>query len=128
MDKETVMDIIGTSLNIATRGRLEAMGDTPVDKLMSCEQVQKLNLTKEALIEAFHQDTRVTAVACEEGRFHVITNEGTISFNFVCGDDPRFVLEDKSACEQPVTDRISAMKRWQEFFLTYVNRELRWRT
>ncbi len=87
MDKERVMDIIGTAFNTASGEGLEAIGDTPVDKVMTSEQVQKLNLTKEALIEAFLQDPRVVSANCKDGTFRVVTDEGTINFNFVFDDE-----------------------------------------
>jgi hypothetical protein len=89
MDKERVMDIIGAAFNTASGGRLEATGDTAVDKLMTSEQIEKLNLTKEALIEAFLQDPRVVSANCKDGKFRVVTNDGTIDFNLVFGDEGR---------------------------------------
>jgi len=89
MDKGRVMDIIGNAFNAASGGRLEAIGDTAVDKLMTTEQIDKLNLTKEALIEAFLQDPRVVSASCKDGKFCVVTDEGTINFNLVFDDERR---------------------------------------
>lgn len=120
MDKEKVKDIISTAFNRATGGGLEAIGDSAIDKLMTSEQVQKLHLTKEALIEAFHQDPRVTSVALENGKFHIGTEESIITFNLVFGDEgesPRFALEDESAFEQPVTTPDISIEEMARAFL-----------
>lgn len=105
MDKRVVEEIISSAINIASGGRVESIKQFAPDKMMTSEQVQQLHTNKEDILEAFMKDPRVTSAECREGKFHIVTREGEITFNFVFGDEGegvRFVVEDKSARQEPV--------------------------
>ncbi|MBI4690036.1 MAG: hypothetical protein HY754_07185 [Nitrospirae bacterium] len=87
MDKEIAQEIISAAINRATSGRVESIKDIAPDQMMTSEQVQGLNFTKEAILEAFLQDPCVISAECHEGKFQIVTSEGTINFNFVFGDE-----------------------------------------
>lgn len=106
MDKTLFEEIISSAINIASGGRVESISHIAPDKMMTSEQVQQLDLTKEAIVEALLQDPRVASAECREGKFHVVTEEGAITFNFVFGyegEGSRFVIEDEGARQEPVT-------------------------
>lgn len=90
MDKNLAMEIIAKALNTATNGGLVKAELGPYKgKIMSAEQVQKLGLKKEDLIEAFLKDPRVISAECENGKFHINTTDGKFSFNFIFEDEKK---------------------------------------
>ena len=106
IDDKIVMDIIESAVNVASGGLVEHITKIAPDKMMTSEQVQALNLTKELLIDAFLQDPRVISAECRQGKFQIVTEEGTITFNFVFGDEgegPRFMIEDRSVKQETDT-------------------------
>ena len=105
MDKKVAEDIISSALNIASDGRVESIKYIAPDKMMTSEQIQQLNLTKEGILEALLQDPRVISAEGKEGKFHIETEEGNITFNFVFGDEAegvRFAIEDETTSQEPL--------------------------
>lgn len=100
MDREMAMDIISTAVDIASGGLMDRkIITTPPRKMMTSEQVQMTRLTKESIVNALLKDPRVISAECREGKFNIETKEGTITFNFVFGDEkegPRFVIDDEN--------------------------------
>jgi tetratricopeptide (TPR) repeat protein len=88
VDKNLAMEIIAKALNDATNGGVEKAGIGPYKgELASTEQVQKLGLTKDGLIQAFLKDHRVISAECKNGEFHIDTMEGKLSFRFKFEDE-----------------------------------------
>jgi hypothetical protein len=120
LSEKRVMDIIGSAVNTASGGRVENITRLAPDKMMTSEQVQGITLTKEAILEALLQDPRVLSAECREGKFHIATEDGTKTFNFVFGDEgegTRFVIDDESIKQEPVrTPEVSTEEMVQMLF------------
>lgn len=89
MDKDTVMDIIASALDKATKGKVEKIITDPVPKegTMTSDKFGELAITRESLISALLEDPRVISAEYKDGQCHITTPDGKISFNFKFGDE-----------------------------------------
>lgn len=124
MDKRIAEEIISSAINIASGDRVESIKQSAPDKMMTSEQVQQLHLKKEEILDALMQDPRVTSAECKEGKFHVVTEAGSITFNFVFEDEEQsgeFMIEEENACQDPNSNHAMIDIELARTFLEIIN-------